>query len=68
MDKLRDAVNRDERTLYAIARDGGIRYAVLHRVATGERNSVTTATAERVAAAVGLTIELRPVRKTKKGG
>ena len=63
MDKLRAAIKRDPRTLYAIARDGGIRYAVLHRVANGERNNITTATAEELAAAVGLRIELR-----KKGG
>lgn len=59
IDKLRTAINRDPRTLYAIARDAGIRYAVLHRVATGERNDITTATAEELAAAVGLSIELR---------
>ncbi len=68
MDKLRDAVNRDPRTLYAIARDGGIRYGVLHRAANATRADVTTATAEELAAAVGLKIQLRPDRRAKKGG
>ena len=63
MHKMRTAIERDSRSLYQLARDAGMGYGVLHRIATGQRSNMTIATAERLAKVLGLRIELR-----RKGG
>ena len=65
-DKLRTAIGRDRRSLYAIAKAAGLRYSVVHRFATGERDDVRTRTAESLASALGCKIEFLAVQK--KGG
>ena len=65
-DKLRRMIERDKRSLYAIAKAAGLGYSVVHRFATGERDDVRTRTAESLASALGCKIEIRTVRK--KGG
>ena len=60
---LRKAIKRDGRTLYAIAKDSGLRYSVVHRFATGERTAINIVTAEKLCHTLGL--ELRS--KGQKG-
>lgn len=67
-EKLRKAIQRDKRTLYAIAKAADLRYVIVHRIASGERDDMRTRTAEVLAKALGLKIELRPDRRAKKGG
>ena len=68
VDNLRVAIRRDGRSLYAIAKAAGLRYPILHRIARGERDDMTTRTAEKIAAALGLRIELRPTGRRGKEG
>lgn len=62
---LRRAIERDGRSLYAIAKDVGLRYSILHRFATGERTAINIVTAEKLCDTLGL--ELRPARRMKRG-
>jgi DNA-binding phage protein len=62
---IREAIRRDGRTLYRLARDSGVNSAVLGRFMRGERD-FNLRTAERVCKAIGL--ELRPLRKGKPKG
>lgn len=63
-DVIRDAIRKDGRSLYQLWKDTGIAQAVLGRFMRGERD-MNLRTADRVCRALGL--ELRPVRKPKKG-
>ncbi len=64
---LRRAIKRDPRSLYAIAKDCGLRYSVVHRFATGERSGISLVTTAKLCRTLGL--ELWPVkRKARKGG
>ena len=54
--------------MYQISKDSGIPYPVIHRIGSGDRKTLTVATAEALAKALGLKIELRPDRRAKKGG
>lgn len=58
---LRKAIDRDHRTLYALAKAAGLRYSVVHRFARGERVGISLVTAAKLCQTLGL--ELRPVRK-----
>ncbi len=51
--------------MYRLAKDSGIPFPVLHRIAKGQRTNMTAATLEQLAAAIGLRLELRPIRKAK---
>jgi len=62
---IRDAIARDDRTLYRVAKDAKVTYQNLHRFVHGERENINLRTAAALAAVVGL--ELRPVKKTRKG-
>ena len=62
-DRLRAAIKRDRGSLYAIAKAAELDYQIVHRFASGIRDDMRTRTAERLASALGMTIELRP----KKG-
>ncbi len=61
---IREAIERDGRSLYQLARDCGLRYSVLHRFATGERQKINIDTATAICGELGL--ELRRVKR--KGG
>jgi hypothetical protein len=64
---LRDAIRRDGRTLYAIARDAGIPYPPLYRFVKGDKDGckqgLRLTTADKIAETLGL--ELRPAREDK---
>ena len=70
VDKLRAAIRRDRRSLYAIAKAAELNYAQVHRFATGEHSDVRTRTAELLASALGckIVIEIRAVRKKRRIG
>jgi hypothetical protein len=61
---LRKAIDRDPRSLYMIAKDGGLPYSTVHRFATLERSQLSLKTASALCQVLGL--ELRPRRR--KGG
>lgn len=61
---IRATVEARGLTAYALARDSGVNSAVVGRFLKGERD-VTLTTAEKLCRALGL--ELRPVRRRKKG-
>ncbi len=50
---LKAAIEKDGRSLYAIARDADVAYSVLHRFVTGDR-TVNLDTASKIATALGL--------------
>lgn len=52
-DEIRDAIDRDGRTPYAIARDAQVDPGILSRFLAGKR-SMTTDTLDRLAPALGL--------------
>jgi ribosome-binding protein aMBF1 (putative translation factor) len=51
---IRKAIEKDTRSLYAIAKDVGLRYSILHRFATGERTAINIVTAEKLCDTLGL--------------
>ena len=53
--ELRKAIERDERTMYALARDAGLSQIQLSRFMRGERG-LTTPAVERLCEALGLTL------------
>jgi DNA-binding phage protein len=59
---LLQAVRRDERSQYRLAKDAGLAVAVLQRFVSGER-SITLGTASKLCKALGL--ELRPAKRNK---
>lgn len=58
---FRAAIGNDPRSLYQLARDAGLRYSIVHPLATGEKDNPTVGTMNKLAAALGY--ELRLVRK-----
>lgn len=65
VEELRIELNRSSKSMYRLAKDSGIPFPVLHRIAKGQRTNMTAATLEQLAAAIGLRLELRPIRKAK---
>ena len=57
---IKKAIEKDGRSLYAIAKDAEVAYSVLHRFVSGDR-TVNLDTASKIASALGL--ELRKKRK-----
>jgi hypothetical protein len=62
---IREAIERDERSLYAIAKLASISYQALHPFFRGHREEITLGTASRLCRVLGL--ELRPTTRRKKG-
>ena len=60
---IRDAIDRDDRSLYAIAREAVVPYQGLHPFARKYREDISLATADRLCKVLGL--ELRPARRRK---
>jgi DNA-binding phage protein len=60
---IRNAIERDKRTLYRLSKDAGVTYQNLHRFVRGERTNIGLDTAAALANAVGL--ELRPKRERR---
>lgn len=58
---IRAAIDRDERSLYAIARAADVHYQTLHPFARRQRHEITLTTAARLCAVLGL--ELQPVKR-----
>ena len=58
---LRRAIEKDSRSKYAIAKDSGLRYSVVHRFTTGERVGISLVTTAKLCKTLGL--ELRPKQK-----
>ena len=58
---IKKAIEKDGRSLYAIAKDAEVAYSVLHRFVTGDR-TVNLDTASKIAAALGLEVR----KKTRK--
>ena len=67
-DILRTAAIADGRSIFALARDSGVPYAVLYRFVKGDksghRQGLTLLTADKLIQALNL--ELRPKRKRKR--
>ncbi len=61
---IRNAIEQDERSLYAIAKAAGVTYQTLHPFARGQREDITIGTADRLCKVLGL--ELLPIRKNAK--
>jgi hypothetical protein len=64
---IREAIDRWEAesgTLNQLAAAAGVPYPMVYRFARGSRPSITLATADKLAAALGL--ELRPAKKTTR--
>ena len=51
--EIQKAMERDGRTLYAIAKDAGLSYSVVHRFARGDRVSVSLVTAAKLLKTLG---------------
>ena len=62
-DRLRKAIEDSGMSRYAVARDAGLSYSIVHGFVNGTRG-LTLDNAERIARVVGL--ELRPVRQKKR--
>jgi len=60
--KLRKAVAESGLTRYAIAKRGGLEYSAVWRFVENEDCDPTLSTADSIAAALGLTIELHGTR------
>lgn len=56
---IRSAIERDGRSLYAIAMAADVPYQGLHPFARGHRNDIALSTADRLCKVLGL--ELRPM-------
>lgn len=65
-DAIRDAVERSEESLSAIARGAGVNKSQLSRLLSGERG-LSIDSAERVADYLRLEIIVRPKRRGRKG-
>jgi len=63
--QLREAIAGSGVTLYRVAKDTGIPYAVVHRFANGER-SINLETADRLAEFFGMHLT-RPKRIARRG-
>jgi plasmid maintenance system antidote protein VapI len=63
-DQIRAAIERDGRTVYALARDAGVSAIQIWRFLRDERG-LTTAVVDRLCETLGL--ELRPRRSLRKG-
>lgn len=59
---IRGAIERDRRSLYRLARDCGLRYSVLHRFATGERQKINIDTASALCDVLGLSLQPKLVK------
>jgi plasmid maintenance system antidote protein VapI len=65
-EQLREAVNSSGLTLYRVAVDAGLPYAVVHRFATSQR-SISLETADKLAELFGMRLT-RPKRPKPKQG
>ena len=64
LDAIREAIERDERSRYRIAKDIGVTQGHLSRLMSGERGLSVDAV-ERLAEYLGLEIIIRPKRQRK---
>jgi transposase-like protein len=60
---IRDAIERDGRSLYAIAKAADVTYQALHPWMRGHREDIALSTADRLCKVLGLT--LRPAKRRK---
>ena len=64
-ERLQKAIIRSRRSLYDIAKGSGLGYSAVYRIAHRERDTMTIETLLKLAATLGLTVELRPNRRRK---
>jgi hypothetical protein len=60
---IREAIRRDKRTLYRIAKDADLSYATIHRFYNAKRVRLTLPVAARLCDVLGLTL----VKRKRKG-
>jgi len=63
-DPLREAIQNSEETIYRIAKESGVDYAVVSRFWKGERD-LQLSTADRLAKYFGLELRVRLRRRSK---
>ncbi|MCL4197709.1 MAG: helix-turn-helix domain-containing protein [Phycisphaerales bacterium] len=63
---LRKLIHASGMSRSAIERESGVSVAVVSRLLSGERPDLTTATAERIAAAIGYELTFRPAGRGKR--
>lgn len=64
IDDIRAAIEASDMTAYQIAHDANVARSQLSRLLSGE-SGLSVDCAERVAGALGYTIELRPIKRSK---
>jgi plasmid maintenance system antidote protein VapI len=67
VDELRQAIADSGLTLYRVAKDAGLPYAVVHRFANGTRD-ITLGNAGKIAEVLGLRLVAAKEIERKKGG
>lgn len=65
---LRKLIHASGMSRSAVARESGVSVAVVSRLLSGERPDLTTATAARIAGAIGLELTFRPTGRGKQAG
>jgi hypothetical protein len=65
VERLRAEIDRSGRSLYDITKSAGLGYAAVHRISNGQQDGMTIATFVRLATTLGLSIELRRVRRSR---
>lgn len=60
---IRQAIERDPRTLHALSVDSGVSYSTVYRFANAERPRITIQAASKLCDTLGL--ELRPKRRKR---
>jgi hypothetical protein len=63
-EKIRDAIEHDKRSLYAIAKAADVPYQGFHPFVRRQREEINLSTADRLCKVLGL--ELRPTRRDKR--
>ncbi len=63
---IRDAIRRSGLSIYRIAKNAGLQVSIVQRIASGVRDNMTIATAQKIAGAVGYRLELRPVKRPRR--
>lgn len=66
VDEIRKAVKESDESRYSIAAGSGVSAAILSRLVTRKRSSLSVETCERLADYLGLEIVVRP-RRPRKG-
>lgn len=66
IEQLRELIDANGTSRNRIAVESGVSGAVISRLMSGERPDLMTATAERIAAAIGMELIIRPTGRGKR--